>query len=649
MEVVSSTGCAQTPKRASPLPRSLIRRDPCAARAETDRASARGRPSRSWVERRRRRCTRRRASSSKSPSSPARVSADAEALMLARRVGNHGAWGKLSRALEVEREDLLEEVGAGVAFGAQEGRGRLRRGRALGLERHAPVRHARERKHASCLLQADFSSCLLQSSGGKKRDIASETRKDARPTVLLLGLLLVLAKLLHELVDAVVEQRRDDALVEAAARRPVALVHLPQPVVAAGGVRARLEALLPRKGGRDAARVEPKHVQRAEAVVAPALLPGVRLLGHAACEETAVVGPHQAHLVLAAVGGRQIGREEEVDVRDALVEVHIAEVDEGAAAAPQVAEEDVLEVDVAVAKRERRREELGEQLGHLALQQAPPAEHRRVDLTSPLFERRQACAQEGCKEQLGGEEAAEAVKVLRVGVRLQRCRLRVPPPSRVEGGEGGHHGGRPLELLLTAGAQPRVHARVANVLEQHADTRLPPTQVAPVERDIALWPGQATRLDGEVVVEVCLLAELLPDDPAWHHRAAHGRELRHHLTWHREELGRPLRAQMGSALRGGHLRRGRHRHTLRSRAGCALVAVISSNVQDIRGSPKVSRLDLRCVHHRASRRRNGGSGVRFEGQVEQRHLRHHTLALATDRPRVDLADAAVRRQDTLVT
>jgi hypothetical protein len=84
------------------------------------------------------------------------VSADAKALMLARRIGHHGAWSELSRALEVEREDLLEEVGAGVAFGAQEGRGCLRRGSVLGLERHAPVRHAREaRKHVSSLQRLD--------------------------------------------------------------------------------------------------------------------------------------------------------------------------------------------------------------------------------------------------------------------------------------------------------------------------------------------------------------------------------------------------------------------------------------------------------------------------------------------------------------
>lgn len=80
------------------------------------------------------------------------VSAHAEALMPTRRVGHHGAWSELSRALEVEREDLLEEVGAGVAFRAQERRGRLCRDRVLGLERHAPVRHRREEHCSSCHL-----------------------------------------------------------------------------------------------------------------------------------------------------------------------------------------------------------------------------------------------------------------------------------------------------------------------------------------------------------------------------------------------------------------------------------------------------------------------------------------------------------------
>ena len=65
--------------------------------------------------------------------------------MPARSIGHHGAWSELSRALEVEREDLLEEVGAGVAFGTQKRRGcRPRRGRVLGLERHASLRHAGE-------------------------------------------------------------------------------------------------------------------------------------------------------------------------------------------------------------------------------------------------------------------------------------------------------------------------------------------------------------------------------------------------------------------------------------------------------------------------------------------------------------------------
>eukprot|EP00966_Prymnesium_polylepis_P257510 5948945-Prymnesium_polylepis.1 len=88
-------------------------------------------------------------------------------------------------------------------------------------------------------------------------------------------------------------------------------------------------------------------------VVKPAAFPWVAGLGDAELEEARVVVGEQLVLVGAARLNGHVGREEEGHVAQALAEVHVAEIDERAAAREALVEEDVVQMDVAVAQRER--------------------------------------------------------------------------------------------------------------------------------------------------------------------------------------------------------------------------------------------------------------------------------------------------------
>ena len=235
--------------------------------------------------------------------------------------------------------------------------------------------------------------------------------------------------------------------------------------------------------------------------------------------------------------------EEEGHVEQRLGEHHVGVVDEGAAAREAIREEDVVEVRVAVHEGEGRRRALldherrrpGEQLG--------PREERRERLGLPDAHRA-----EGPRERVGEvlpreEEAPQAL----VGVQrpLQRRLAWMIPPARVQPAQRADCALKVLRHVAAADA--RVRDRIVHDLEQHEEGRLRPPAL---RGQIARRARQAAGGDGEVIVEVGLVAQLKLDDELGQLVLLLRRELGDHPMWRTGQ--RALKRQMEQRHVGHH-------------------------------------------------------------------------------------------------